>query len=119
MKQTAITRLHDTGMNSISSSLPQGSHEIARRMCTITAFRAPKSVTALCQLHVWMKYRFLLLCLSKSRFGAGTGANSHWYDLFQYDNLWWHHVNDYRAMTVNRGEIVLVQKSLRDQVNTP
>ena len=29
--------------NSISSSLPQGSHEIARRMRIISAFRAPKS----------------------------------------------------------------------------
>ena len=54
-----------------------------------------------------------------SRPGARTGVNSRWGDSRRHDILWWYHVNKYRAMRGNRGELAPERKTPRCHVNTP
>jgi len=56
-----------------------------------------------------------------SRPGTTTGVNSRWGkgDSRQHDILLWYHVNKYRAMRVNRSELVPARKTPRRYVNTP
>ena len=48
-----------------------------------------------------------------------AGVILRWYDSFRYDILWWRHVNNYRVVRGNRGELAPIRKSPRYHVNTP
>ena len=67
---------------------------------------------------VYMTPEWIFVPGCKSRSGTRTGVNSHQYDSRQHDILWWYHVNEYRAIRGNRGELAPGWKSPRYYVNT-